>query len=136
MAFFGNIFTHYNYTTTDIKNIKNRETHIIKSSKSKLDIVINNSNSGIELPKGSPFSNWEEARRFAGPLPFTFTYNKKAKEMLIIEGVRQNWKPKPIKVESYDIAFLNSLNLNDYTLANAFIIKNIPYYWKKGKIDT
>ncbi len=27
------------------------------------------------LPKGTPFGNWKEARRYAGPLPFTFTYN-------------------------------------------------------------
>jgi hypothetical protein len=27
------------------------------------------------------------------------------------------------------------MNLNDVRLANAFIIRNIPYYWKKGKIE-
>ena len=75
------------------------------------------------------------ARRFAGPLPFTFTYNKETKEVLIIEGVRQNWTPNPVKVIDYNFDFLSSLKLENPLLANAFIIKNIPYYWKKGKIE-
>ncbi|GAA3636659.1 DUF2071 domain-containing protein [Flavivirga jejuensis] len=132
MAFMGNIFTHYNYTTTDInKSEKNKITSI----KSKLKITINTSDNNISLPVQSPFSNWKEARRFAGPLPFTFTYNKTTKEVLIIEGVRQNWKPKPIKINDYHIGFLESLKLKNCVLANTFIIENIPYYWKKGKID-
>jgi hypothetical protein len=85
------------------------------------------------LPEHSPFSDWKEARRFAGPLPFTFTYNKETKEVLIIEGVRQKWIPSPVKVIDYRFDFLNTLKLENPILANAFIIKNIPYYWKKGK---
>jgi hypothetical protein len=52
----------------------------------------------IALPEGSPFADWKEARRFAGPLPFTFTYTAKKKQVLIIEGVRENWKPEPVRV--------------------------------------
>ncbi|MEO5777108.1 MAG: hypothetical protein ABIQ27_09380 [Flavobacterium sp.] len=85
------------------------------------------------MPKNSPFKDWAEARRFAGPLPFTFTYNSESKEILIIEGVRQNWTPKPVCVLDYDFAFLKSLKLENPVLANAFIITDIPYYWKKGK---
>ena len=50
------------------------------------------------------------------------------------EGVRQNWKPLPIKIKDYSIDFINSLRLENVQLANAFEITNIPYYWKKGKI--
>jgi hypothetical protein len=87
------------------------------------------------LPEHSPFADWKEARRFAGPLPFTFTYNKATKEVLIIEGVRQNWTPKPVKVIDYNFEFLNTIKLKNPVLANAFIINDIPYYWKKGKIE-
>jgi uncharacterized protein YqjF (DUF2071 family) len=135
MEFFGNIFTHYNYTTTDItENIIGNTTEI-KSTKSNFTITINNAEEGVPLPKESPFADWKEARRFAGPLPFTFTYNQKTKEVLIIEGVRQDWIPKPVSILAYNISFVNSLNLTKAILANAFIIKNIPYYWKKGKIE-
>jgi hypothetical protein len=105
----------------------------IKSTKSNFNIVVDTVEEEISLPKNSPFADWKQARRFAGPLPFTFTYNSDTKEVLIIEGVRQNWTPKPIKVIEYNISFLKSLNLNETVLANAFIIKEIPYYWKKGK---
>jgi Uncharacterized conserved protein (COG2071) len=135
MEFLGNIFTHYNYTTTDILETKKENTTEIKSTKSKFNIVIENKEEDIALPKDSPFADWKEARRFAGPLPFTFTYNAVKKEVLIIEGVREDWIPKPVSVLDYNISFIKSLNLSKAILANAFIIKNIPYYWKKGKIE-
>jgi hypothetical protein len=87
------------------------------------------------LPDNSPFTDWKEARRYAGPLPFTFTYNKATREVLIIEGVRQNWIPLPIKVIDYKFEYLKILHLKNPILANAFAIYNIPYYWKKGKIE-
>ena len=136
MEFLGNIFTHYNYTTTDIIQ---REQHEI--------LEINSKNSGfkirakkpgdetVSLPAGSPFADWKEARRFAGPLPFTFTYNRVMGKILIIEGVRDNWKPLPVKVIDYHFSFLDHLKSTDVRLANAFITENIPYYWKKGKLE-
>ena len=133
MELLGNIFTHYNYTTTDIKQIEQQNSTEIHSIKSKFKITIDKLEEQISLPEHSPFTDWKEARRFAGPLPFTFTYNEETKEVLIIEGVRQNWTPNPIKVIDYRFDFLNTLKLENPVLANAFIIRNIPYYWKKGK---
>jgi len=133
MEIMGNIFTHYNYTTTDISKEETADTTTISSNKSKLRITVDNATEDILLPEQSPFADWKEARRFAGPLPFTFTYNKKKKEVLIIEGVRENWTPAPVRVLDYQIDFLNTLKTDSPVLANAFIIKNIPYYWKKGK---
>ncbi|MBC7936621.1 MAG: DUF2071 domain-containing protein [Rhizobacter sp.] len=136
MEFFGNIFTHYNYTTTDIHQNNNNGIREIYSNQSAFRISVEDScNENIELPAGSPFTTWKEARRFAGPLPFTFTYNEAKREVLIIEGVRENWKPAPVKVISYNFPFIENLKLNDARLANAFIIRNIPYHWKKGKTE-
>jgi uncharacterized protein YqjF (DUF2071 family) len=74
MEFFGNIFTHYNYTTTDIHQKSQNGTTEISSKKSDFNIRINTSGGdNISLPLGSPFAGWKEARKFAGPLPFTFT---------------------------------------------------------------
>ena len=131
----GNIFTHYNYTTTDIIQKDQINSKVILSTKSKFKITIDKSEENISLPEHSPFSDWKEARKFAGPLPFTFTFNPATNEVLIIEGVRQNWTPNPVKVINYEFDFLNSLKLVNPILANAFVIKNIPYYWKKGKIE-
>ncbi|HKC69216.1 MAG TPA: DUF2071 domain-containing protein [Bacteroidia bacterium] len=135
MQYMGNLFTHYNYTTTDITRFENEHIKQVESLKSNFKVTINNVAGEVALPPNSPFTNWKEARRFAGPLPFTFTYNADKKEVLIIEGVRQNWLPQPVEVVDYNFSFLNSLNLQNPVLANAFIIKNIPYYWKKGKLE-
>jgi hypothetical protein len=53
--------------------------------------------------------------------------------VLIIEGVRENWKPTPVKVIDYHFSFIENFNFSSAQLANAFIIHNIPYWWKKGK---
>lgn len=136
MEFLGNIFTHYNYTTTDIHKTRQNGITEINSDKSGFKVKIEKTDSeNISLPDGSPFSGWKEARRFAGPLPFTFTYNEADKTVLIIEGVRNNWKPAPVKVVDYYFSFLDQLKFREVKLANAFIIQNIPYYWKKGRIE-
>jgi Uncharacterized conserved protein (COG2071) len=135
MEIMGNIFTHYNYTTTDIHTTIQNNSTKIRSTKSMFHVSIEESEKEIALPLHSPFKDWKEARRFAGPLPFTFTYNKEKKEILIIEGVRQNWTPHPVKVIDFNFEFLNTLKLESPVLANAFIIKNIPYWWKKGKME-
>jgi hypothetical protein len=136
MEFLGNIFTHYNYTTTDIRQTTQNGTLEISSINSGFKVFIDISDKeNIPLPKGSPFTNWKDARRFAGPLPFTFTFNPGTNKVLIIEGVRENWIPTPVSIASYRFSFLDKINLHDISLANAFIIHDIPYYWKKGKIE-
>lgn len=135
MEVLGNIFTHYNYTSTNIQQIVTNTQTIIQSSKSGFKIVFENTDVEIPLPANSPFTDCKEARKFAGPLPFTFTYNTHKHEVLIVEGVRQNWVQQPIRVVEYNIPFLETLNIPDVVLANAFIVHNIPYWWKKGKIE-
>jgi hypothetical protein len=86
-------------------------------------------------PVGSPFPSLQVARKFAGPLPFTFSYEGETHSMLRVEGVRQNWKPEPIHVDVARATFLNRPPLNhmpEPQLANAFFLENVPYRWKRG----
>jgi hypothetical protein len=129
MQILGNIFTHYNYKKTNISLAE--EDRIVTVKSDKLDIVVDLN--GVSLPASSPFNDWKQARRFAGPLPFTFTFKEATNEVLIIEGVRENWIPQPVQVMKSEAGFIDQFK--DARLANAFIIKNIPYYWKKGKTD-
>ncbi|MDB4534751.1 hypothetical protein N9242_07755, partial [Vicingaceae bacterium] len=122
----------YNYTTTDINQTGNLKS--INSVKSKFQVTTEETEQEVKIPEDSPFTDWKDARKFAGPLPHTFTYNKEEKSVLIIRGIRKDWKPTPVKVVSYDFEFLNNLKLNN-VLANAFEIKNVPYYWEKGKLE-
>lgn len=65
MEYLGNIFTHYNYTTTDITQTEKDNYTEIKSKQSDFKIVIENTSEEIKLPQNSPFTDWKEARRFA-----------------------------------------------------------------------
>lgn len=135
MELLGNLFTHYSYTTTDIQHHQQGNKIHITSEQPSFFINAEFSDEVIPLPEHSPFANWKEARRFAGPLPFTFTWLLETEEILTIEGVRQHWNPRPVKVTDYHFPFLDSLHLKNAVLANSFIIHNIPYYWKKGKTE-
>lgn len=135
MEFFGNIFTHYDYSTIDVAVQTEGKLTTIESEKANLKIILKTTDEDPNLPAQSPFNSWKEARRFAGPLPFTFTYDPASRSVLIIEGVRQQWTPRPIEVIEHSIGFLRSLDLQTLTLANAFIVEDVPYYWKKGRIE-
>lgn len=132
MTLLGNLFTHYNYSTVDI-SVKAAEGQItVNSAKAGIDLKLAAGPADVPLPAGSPFSNWKEARRFEGPLPFTFDYNTRTKEVLIIEGVRQNWTPTPLELLSHRVDFIAEKNFRGMVPANAFIVEQVPYHWKKG----
>jgi uncharacterized protein YqjF (DUF2071 family) len=136
MELFGNLFTHYNYSTTDIRRQETGDATRICSNASDFTVEFETHDSGsTPLPESSPFANWKEARRFAGPLPFTFTVDASAGSTLVIEGVRQNWSPTPVSVRESHFSFIEGLGFSDLRLANAFLIRNVPYYWKKGRIE-
>jgi hypothetical protein len=135
MSLLGNIFTHYKYVTTDIEYYQDEETISIFSKHSNLNVRASVNRTNVPLPPSSPFSEWKEARRFAGPLPFTFSYNSKTREVLIIEGIRENWEPAPVAILKNKIGFIDDMNIPGIVLANAFLIENIPYSWKKGKTE-
>lgn len=134
MQFLGNMFTRYNYTTTDIDLEVSKTGVTIRSEKSKFHAIMDASHTAISLPEKSPFTNWKEARRFAGPLPYTFTFSESDNTMITIKGVRKNWNPNPIKVKDYNFKFLRDMKFQHIVLASAFEINNIPYYWEKGKV--
>jgi len=135
MELLGNIFTHYKYTTIDIDLQKQDGSVTISSHQAGFSIsFLEPDEEQVALPTDSPFRDWKEARKFAGPLPFTFTYDDRDRSVLIVEGVRQNWKPVPVKVTDYRFPFLDELG-TDFVLANTFLLRNVPYYWKKGRVE-
>ena len=135
MEVLGSIFTSYKYQTIDI-NFSKQENHCtIQSKEIGIDISYSKDAGTVPLPKGSPFNNWTEARRFAGPLPFTFSVFPERKELLIVQGNREDWHPQPIEVHHCSIDLLKSPPFEGAILANAFTIQNIPYRWEKGRVE-
>ncbi|MGD1842327.1 MAG: DUF2071 domain-containing protein [Thermonemataceae bacterium] len=137
----GNIFTHYHYVHSPIQWKRDKSTLEVWSETAepikKLQVkALWPTEETAPLSVHSPFESWKEARRFAGPLPFTFTYQEEAKQMTIIEGVRQHWQPQPVQIEKAQIGFIEA-EFPDTTplLANSFVVQQVPYWRKKGRIE-
>ncbi len=135
MVRLGNCFTRYGYVKTDMRLTETAERLRVEAPATGLKIEIDLTDDASSPPEGSPFTSWEQARKFSGPLPFTFTYEAARRRVIIVEGVRSHWKPRPVRVTSHRIPFLWELGLQDAVLANAFVVRNIPYYWKAGRVE-
>lgn len=137
MVLFGNLLTHYHYrkAKVEMREEGQKLEFKITTPQQEADLHVRVKLAGeAQLPPGSPFSDLKEARKFAGPLPFTFDYEKETHSIVRIEGVRQDWNPKPVQVEILQNSFLEKAPFAGHTplLANAFHIQNIPYLWKPG----
>ena len=135
MTVLGNLFTHYRYRTVDIVQPPTADGRRIESRRGNFHVELAPAAPEVALPPGSPFATWAEARRFAGPLPFTFTVEAATGRVLIVEGVREHWQPQPVAVASYRAGFFEQLGFSHLQLANAFAVRDIPYSWKKGRTE-
>jgi len=134
----GNLLTHYNYCHSKVRVIEeNRHLEIkIQTDRSEADLhVVADIGSDVEtLPGGSPFISLREARRFAGPLPYTFDYEEQTHSVIQIHGQRRNWNPRPVPVRVLETSFFKHppFDRAQPVLANAFHIQDIPYRWERG----
>jgi hypothetical protein len=140
MVWAGNALTHYRYRLADVEvTTRDRSLEIeIKTPRREADLhVIADLSEGAELPAGSPFADWHQARLFAGPLPFTFDYEPETNSIVMIEGVRQNWHPRPVAARVVRSTFLDAepFASGRPILASAFYIEDIPYRWKRGVVE-
>ena len=98
MELLGNLFTRYRYVKTDVDLRVEGDQTVVRCEPAGLTIAVDRGgDERVPLPPGSPFGNWTDARRFAGPLPFTFSIEPQSDEVVIIEGVRENWSPRPVQ---------------------------------------
>ena len=139
MACAGNLLTHYNYRLceTDLKTTSEELHWTIRTPRAEADIeVVARLTDGPGLPPdGSPFSNLTEARRFAGPLPYTFDYEQATDSIIGIRAIRQQWEPRPVAVDVRRNTFLEHepfLSARPI-LANAFYVHDVPYRWEQGR---
>lgn len=128
----GNIVTRYRYSHVDIdwQKLANGQQEI--STNMGLKIKVGDVSENAQLPEDSPFPDWRQARKFAGPMPFTFSYDAETKTMVTVEGVRENWTPAPVEILEHETPFVDQYGFSSMILANAFVVRNVPYAWKKG----
>jgi len=138
MVYAGNLLTHYHYRLCRAAlEEDDRGIHwTIRTPRSEADLEVfaRLSETPGPLPAGSPFGTVEEARRFAGPLPYTFDYEEETRSIIGIRAVRQSWNPRPVEVEVRKNTFLDRepFRAAPPVLANAFHVRDVPYQWQRG----
>lgn len=141
MVWSGNLLTHYGYRKCEARVVRSGGTLSIDvttpEAEADLSVRVFVDAPCEDLPPGSPFETLGIARRFAGPLPYTFGYEPRSRQMVIVKGVRRNWKPTPVRVEAASSSFLARPPFNAVPprLASAFFIENIPYRWERGILE-
>lgn len=135
----GNLLTHYNYHLCEAF-LEERPREIswkIRTPNAEADLEVRAllADEPAPLPHGSPFETMKDARRFAGPLPYTFDYEEATGSIIGIHALRQSWDPKPVRVEVAHPAFFNREPLRHAApiLANAFHVQDVPYRWQRGR---
>lgn len=138
MQVLGSLFTHYRFALSRWTVQRSREMYAVevKSSDGLADLQVEAALVGEDrlLPEQSPFADLRQARRFAGPLPFTFGYEDQTRSIIRVEGARQNWNPRPVAARVHRNTFLEQSAFRDAgpVLACAFFIENVPYRWRPG----
>jgi hypothetical protein len=140
MVALGNLFTHYGYRLARVH--VTREDSLLRigvqtpNQEADLDVEADVSDCS-ELPEDSPFRSLEDARAFAGPLPYTFDIDQKTGKVLVVRGLRRAWNPRPVRVRRHVSTFLAQAPFASDAprLANAFFVENVPYAWKPGVLE-
>jgi hypothetical protein len=138
MKVFGNLLTHYGYehSRCEVRRTDGRYAVDVRTPRGDADLQVEAdvSQEATALPVGSPFADFREARKFAGPLPFTFDYEPETHSMIRVEGVRKEWTPRPVSVTVHRNTFLEQERFAGCkaVLANAFYMERVPYMWKPG----
>jgi len=133
----GNLLTHYNYQLARIDFIEEdarlRVAIATPHAAADLDVVAY-LDEPAGLPVGSPFSSPRDARRFAGPLPWTFDYESSTDSIVMIHARRTQWHPTPVRVEVATATFLDDPRFCGAApvFANAFHVANVDYGWDRG----
>jgi len=139
MVVLGNLMTGYHYrkvlVAEECDGVESRVVTSLASAETTLDVRFRSVNGTAELPLGSPFKNGREARRFAGPMPFTFS-SQGAGSFVVVQGTRQSWKPSPLVVDDWEVGLFREAPFNGVApvLANAFEVRDVDYRWERGRV--
>lgn len=134
----GNLLTHYGFCKSDISYSLTDEKFSFRSTSldgvSSLTCQADLQTPSAYLPEGSPFKTVRDALKFAGPMPFTFDYEKETNSIIRVEGVRQNWHPKTVAVDIEKLTFFDQKQFSGASPihCSSFFLTDIPYYWKEG----
>ncbi|MCA2972444.1 MAG: DUF2071 domain-containing protein [Acidobacteriaceae bacterium] len=132
MVHAGNLLTRYNYHPCQSHLAASPSTLNVTFTAPGADLAVTAHLHRPDLPPSSPFPDLPTARRFAGPMPYTFDYEAQTHSLVQIRGVRTHWDLRPVAVDVHRAAFLAPYP--EARLANAFYVHDTAYRWEKGTV--
>lgn len=138
MALSGNLLTHYNYrfAHVDFHAAQQSLEVRIRTPNEEADLAVSADlrDEAAKLPADSCFSTEPEARKFAGPLPYTFDYESQTHSIIAIRGRRREWHPRLATATVKRITFFDRepFSAAKPRLVSAFYLADIPYRWDRG----
>ncbi|WP_394427951.1 DUF2071 domain-containing protein [Streptomyces sp. SGAir0957] len=134
----GNLLTRYNYRRAHIRTCVSDGIleFRVDSADGHADLTVRADlrSAPAPLPPGSPFTDARAARRFAGPLPYTFEYEARTRSVIVVKASRAQWDPRPVRVDVDRLTFFDHgpLAHTHPVLANAFHVSGVDYGWERG----
>jgi hypothetical protein len=138
MCMLGNAMTRspYHHARIEIRREGDALDIAVDSGEGDADLLVRVQLNEDGLPDESIFPDERAASRFAGPLPFTFSYEPETDSLVQIEGERSHWYPHLVQAEVVEAGYLDSLGLgNDAFLAGAFYLEDVPCRWARGVVE-
>ncbi len=138
MVHAGNLFTHYRYSLCRATVSEGDDGTLWRigtpRSDADLRVWVPAQAVAADLPAGSPFRSRKDARRYAGPLPYTFDYESRTHSIIRVLGVRTEWNPRLVNVQVRQNSFLEHQPFagGRAQLASAFELHDVPYRWQRG----
>lgn len=139
IAVAGNLLTRYHYHLGRIRLTveAGRLTATVDSRDGAADLTVTADldSAPAPLPPGSPFADDAAARRFAGPLPYTFDYEASTQSIVVVKAHRSAWRPEPVAVTVSRRTFLDRGPFAgaEPVLAQAFHVADLDYGWHRGE---
>lgn len=136
MVTLGNTFTHYGYRLAKVETKRDgdRLTVDVRTRDAEADLHVEaDLHEATSLPEGSPFRSMEDAKHFAGPLPYTFDRDEPTGKIVAVRGLRTSWSTRPVTIVSQRSSWLE--RFPEARLANAFFVEDVPYSWKPGVLE-
>ncbi len=133
MAAAGNLFSRYNYGCchATVKEDQGEIDFRMTTPRAEADLhVVARSGELVDRP----FDDIKEARRFAGPMPYTFDYEPETQSIVRVRGSRGHWDPQPVNAVVSRNTFLDHEPFRGVgvTLAAAFTVRDVDYHWERG----
>jgi Uncharacterized conserved protein (COG2071) len=138
MAVSGNLLTHYNYcfARVDFRAEPERLSVRIVTPKHEADLEVTADlrEETSRLPADSCFATERAARQFAGPLPYTFDYERETHSIIAIRGRRREWRPRLVTADVRHSTFFDRSPFAGAgaRVVSAFHLANVPYRWDRG----